>query len=137
MFDHFAATAALNSLTLGVAGVALFISPGAKAASANSPCCGHWGDAAAIDAAENWGKLWLLAVLTLLLALPLGLLLAWCLDAGDQRAGVGLAPAVAGVPVAARTIARAGAAGHAVGVGLAAVAAVSQPSGGLVEDVCP
>ena len=29
----------------------------------------------------NLGQTWLLAVLTLLLALPLGLLLAWCLDA--------------------------------------------------------
>jgi len=29
----------------------------------------------------NLGQTWLLAVLTLLFALPLGLLLAWCLDA--------------------------------------------------------
>ncbi|MES2078542.1 MAG: ABC transporter permease, partial [Pseudomonadota bacterium] len=29
----------------------------------------------------NLGQTWLLAVLTLILALPLGLLLAWCLDA--------------------------------------------------------
>ncbi|MCF5277782.1 FtsX-like permease family protein, partial [Pseudomonas syringae] len=29
----------------------------------------------------NLGQTWLLAVLTLVLALPLGLLLAWCLDA--------------------------------------------------------
>ena len=79
----FAATAALNSLTLGVAGVALFISLLTQSQSRLGQLAPLW--ALGVTRRQlmllNLGQTWLLAVLTLLLALPLGLLLAWCLDA--------------------------------------------------------
>ncbi|WP_397449235.1 FtsX-like permease family protein [Pseudomonas sp. NA-150] len=79
----FAATAALNSLTLGVAGVALFISLLTQSQSRLAQLAPLW--ALGVTRRQlmllNLGQTWLLAVLTLLLALPLGLLLAWCLDA--------------------------------------------------------
>ena len=79
----FAATAALNSLTLGVAGVALFISLLSQSQSRLGQLAPLW--ALGVTRRElmllNLGQTWLLAALTLILALPLGLLLAWCLDA--------------------------------------------------------
>jgi len=79
----FAATAALNSLTLGVAGVALFISLLTQSQSRLGQLAPLW--ALGVTRRKlmllNLGQTWLLAVLTLILALPLGLLLAWCLDA--------------------------------------------------------
>ncbi|WP_321847914.1 FtsX-like permease family protein [Pseudomonas paraveronii] len=79
----FAATAALNSLTLGVAGVALFISLLTQSQSRLGQLAPLW--ALGVTRRQlmllSLGQTWLLAVLTLLLALPLGLLLAWCLDA--------------------------------------------------------
>jgi putative ABC transport system permease protein len=79
----FAATAALNSLTLGVAGVALFISLLTQSQSRLGQLAPLW--ALGVTRRQlmllNLGQTWLLALLTLLFALPLGLLLAWCLDA--------------------------------------------------------
>ncbi|XXD68369.1 FtsX-like permease family protein [Pseudomonas sp. D2-30] len=79
----FAATAALNSLTLAVAGVALFISLLTQSQSRLSQLAPLW--ALGITRRQlmllNLGQTWLLALLTLLLALPLGIALAWCLDA--------------------------------------------------------
>jgi putative ABC transport system permease protein len=79
----FAATAALNSLTLGVAGVALFISLLTQSQSRVGQLAPLW--ALGVTRRQlmmlNLGQTWLLALLTLLFALPLGLALAWCLDA--------------------------------------------------------
>ncbi|MBW4796138.1 ABC transporter permease [Pseudomonas tolaasii] len=79
----FSATAALNSLTLGVAGVALFISLLTQSQSRLGQLAPLW--ALGVTRRQlmllNLGQTWLLAVLTLILALPLGLLLAWSLDA--------------------------------------------------------
>jgi len=79
----FAATAALNSLTLAVAGVALFISLLTQSQSRLGQLAPLW--ALGVTRKQlmllNLGQTWLLAVLTLLLALPLGIALAWCLDA--------------------------------------------------------
>ncbi|VVN88628.1 FtsX-like permease family protein [Pseudomonas fluorescens] len=78
----FTATAALNSLTLGVAGVALFISLLTQSQSRLGQLAPLW--ALGVTRRQlmllNLGQTWLLAVLTLLLALPLGILLAWCLN---------------------------------------------------------
>lgn len=78
----FAATAALNSLTLGVAGVALFISLLTQSQSRLGQLAPLW--ALGVTRRQlmllNLGQTWLLAVLTLVLALPLGIALAWCLD---------------------------------------------------------
>ena len=79
----FAATAALNSLTLGVAGVALFISLLTQSQSRLGQLAPLW--AMGVGRRQlmllNLGQTWLLALLTLVLAIPLGLLLAWCLVA--------------------------------------------------------
>ncbi|EJM13390.1 ABC-type transport system, involved in lipoprotein release, permease component [Pseudomonas sp. GM21] len=79
----FAATAALNSLTLFVAGVALFISLLTQSQSRLGQLAPLW--ALGVTRKQlmllNLGQTWLLAVLTLVLALPLGIALAWCLDA--------------------------------------------------------
>lgn len=79
----FAATAALNSLTLAVAGIALFISLLTQSQSRLGQLAPLW--ALGVTRKQlmllNLGQTWLLAVLTLILALPLGLMLAWCLDA--------------------------------------------------------
>ena len=79
----FAATAALNSLTLGVAGVALFISLLTQSQNRLGQLAPLW--ALGVTRRQlmllNLAQTWLLALLTLVLALPLGLLLAWCLDA--------------------------------------------------------
>lgn len=79
----FAATAALNSLTLAVAGVALFISLLTQSQSRLGQLAPLW--ALGVTRRQlmllNLGQTWLLAVLTLVLALPLGIALAWCLDA--------------------------------------------------------
>jgi putative ABC transport system permease protein len=79
----FAATAALNSLTLMVAGVALFISLLTQSQSRLAQLAPLW--ALGVTRRQlmllNLAQTWLLAVLTLVLAIPLGLLLAWCLDA--------------------------------------------------------
>ncbi|POA33868.1 MULTISPECIES: FtsX-like permease family protein [unclassified Pseudomonas] len=78
----FAATAALNSLTLGVAGVALFISLLTQSQSRLGQLAPLW--ALGVTRRQlmllNLGQTWLLALLTLVVALPLGLALAWCLD---------------------------------------------------------
>lgn len=79
----FATTAALNSLTLAVAGIALFISLLTQSQSRLGQLAPLWalGVSRRNLMLLNLGQTWLLAVLTLILALPLGLLLAWCLDA--------------------------------------------------------
>ncbi|TPG75375.1 ABC transporter permease [Pseudomonas arsenicoxydans] len=78
----FAATSALNSLTLCVAGVALFISLLTQSQSRLGQLAPLW--ALGVTRRQlmllNLGQTWLLAVLTLVLALPLGIALAWCLD---------------------------------------------------------
>ena len=78
----FAATAALNSLTLCVAGVALFISLLTQSQSRLGQLAPLW--ALGVTRRQlmllNLGQTWLLAMLTLVLALPLGIALAWCLD---------------------------------------------------------
>lgn len=78
----FAATSALNSLTLAVAGVALFISLLTQSQSRLGQLAPLW--ALGVTRRQlmllNLGQTWLLAVLTLVLALPLGIALAWCLD---------------------------------------------------------
>ncbi|MEX5588719.1 FtsX-like permease family protein [Pseudomonas urmiensis] len=79
----FAATAALNSLTLGVAGVALFISLLTLGQTRLSQLAPLW----ALGVSRGrlvWlslGQTLLLSSVTVLLAMPLGLLLAWCLVA--------------------------------------------------------
>ncbi|WP_369958996.1 FtsX-like permease family protein [Pseudomonas benzenivorans] len=79
----FAATTALNSLTLGVAGVALFISLLTLGQGRLNQLAPLWalGVTRARLAWLSLGQTLLLAALTLLLALPLGLLLAWWLVA--------------------------------------------------------
>ncbi|MFJ4195779.1 FtsX-like permease family protein [Pseudomonas sp. NPDC089534] len=79
----FAATAALNSLTLAVAGVALFISLLTQSQSRLGQLAPLWALGVTRRGLMllNLGQTWLLAVLTLLVALPLGIGLAWCLDA--------------------------------------------------------
>jgi putative ABC transport system permease protein len=77
----FAATAALNTLTLGVAAVALFTSLLGLADSRLSQLAPLWamglrpGQLAALSLAQ----MLMLAALTCALAIPLGLALAWCL----------------------------------------------------------
>lgn len=79
----FAATAALNSLTLGVAGVALFISLLTLGQSRLGQLAPLW--ALGVERPRlawlSLAQTLLLAGLTVLLAMPLGLLLAWCLVA--------------------------------------------------------
>lgn len=79
----FTATAALNSLTLGVAGVALFIALLTQSQSRLGQLAPLW--ALGVGRRQlmllNLGQTWLLAVLTLVCAVPLGMLLAWCLVA--------------------------------------------------------
>lgn len=79
----FAATTALNTLTLVVAGVALFIALLTQAEGRLAQLAPLW--AVGVGRTRlmqlNAGQTWLLAGLTLLLALPLGILLAWCLVA--------------------------------------------------------
>lgn len=79
----FAATAALNSLTLGVAGVALFISLLTLSQSRLSQLAPLWalGVRRTSLAWLSLGQTLMLSSLTVLLAIPLGLLLAWCLVA--------------------------------------------------------
>ncbi|TDF82656.1 ABC transporter permease [Pseudomonas sp. H9] len=79
----FAATSALNSLTLGVAGVALFIS----LLSLSQHRLGQLAPLWALGVRRRklvWltlGQTLMLSSLTVLLAVPLGVLLAWCLVA--------------------------------------------------------
>ncbi|MEE1866774.1 FtsX-like permease family protein [Pseudomonas auratipiscis] len=79
----FAATTALNSLTLGVAGIALFIS----LLTLNQSRLGQLAPLWALGVARSqlvWlslGQTLMLSSLTVLLAMPLGLLLTWCLVA--------------------------------------------------------
>ncbi|MEB6589758.1 ABC transporter permease [Pseudomonas asiatica] len=79
----FAATAALNSLTLGVAGVALFINLLTLGQSRLGQLAPLW--AVGVRRAQlvwlSLGQTLMLSSLTVLLAIPLGLLLAWCLVA--------------------------------------------------------
>jgi len=79
----FAVTAALNSLTLGVAGVALFISQLTLSQRRLAQLAPLW----ALGVPRRWlawlslGQTLMLSCFTVLLAMPLGLLLAWCLVA--------------------------------------------------------
>jgi putative ABC transport system permease protein len=79
----FAATGALNSLTLGVAGVALFISLLTLGHTRLGQLAPLW--ALGVErkrlACLALGQTLMLSSLTVLLAIPLGLLLAWCLVA--------------------------------------------------------
>ncbi|MFK8333044.1 FtsX-like permease family protein [Pseudomonas sp. BJa5] len=79
----FTATAALNSLTLGVAGVALFISLLTLSHSRLGQLAPLW--ALGVRRMQlvwlTLGQTLMLSGLTVLLAIPLGLLLAWCLVA--------------------------------------------------------
>jgi putative ABC transport system permease protein len=79
----FAATGALNALTLGVAGIALFISLLTLGHSRLAQLAPLW--ALGVNRARlGWlslGQTLMLAGLTVLLAMPLGLLLAWCMVA--------------------------------------------------------
>ncbi|QHF28221.1 ABC transporter permease [Pseudomonas sp. R32] len=79
----FAATTALNSLTLGVAGVALFISLLTLSQSRLGQLAPLW--ALGVRRTQlvwlSLGQTLMLSSLTVLLAIPLGLLLAWCLVA--------------------------------------------------------
>ncbi|MDD0976635.1 ABC transporter permease [Pseudomonas fontis] len=79
----FAATAALNSLTLSVAGVALFISLLTLGQSRLGQLAPLWalGVTRRQLAWLSLGQTLMLAGLTVLLAMPLGILLAWCLVA--------------------------------------------------------
>ncbi len=79
----FTVTAALNSLTLGVAGVALLISQLTLGQRRLGQLAPLW----ALGVPRRWlawlslGQMLLLSGFTVLLAIPLGLLLAWCLVA--------------------------------------------------------
>lgn len=79
----FAATSALNSLTLGVAGIALFIS----LLSLGQQRLGQLAPLWALGVQRRqlvWlalGQTLMLSSLTVMLAIPLGVLLAWCLVA--------------------------------------------------------
>ncbi|MBO0368235.1 ABC transporter permease [Pseudomonas shirazensis] len=79
----FAATAALNSLTLGIAGVALFISLLSLGQSRLGQLAPLW--ALGVERRRliwlTLGQTLMLSSFTVLLAIPLGLLLAWCLVA--------------------------------------------------------
>ncbi|WP_295464523.1 FtsX-like permease family protein [uncultured Pseudomonas sp.] len=79
----FSATAALNALTLAVAGLALFIALLGQAQRRLGQLAPLW--ALGIERPRlvllSLGQLLGLAVLTLALAIPLGILLAWCLVA--------------------------------------------------------
>jgi putative ABC transport system permease protein len=79
----FAATGALNTLTLGVAGIALFISLLTLGQSRLAQLAPLW--ALGVDRARlAWlalAQTLMLSLLTVLLAMPLGILLAWCLVA--------------------------------------------------------
>jgi putative ABC transport system permease protein len=79
----FAATAALNALTLGVAGVALFIGLLTQSQNRLGQLAPLWamGVARSRLMLLNLAQTWLMALLTLLLAIPLGVLVAWCLVA--------------------------------------------------------
>ncbi|MHC6225017.1 FtsX-like permease family protein [Pseudomonas sp. X10] len=79
----FAATAALNSLTLGVAGVALFISLLTLGQSRLGQLAPLWtlGVGRRQLVWLSLGQTLMLSSFTVLLAIPLGLLLAWCLVA--------------------------------------------------------
>lgn len=78
----FAATAALNSLTLGVAGIALFISLLTQSQDRLGQLAPLW--ALGVDRRRlvllNLAQTWLLACLTVVAALPLGVLLTGCLN---------------------------------------------------------
>ncbi len=79
----FSATTALDSLTLAVAAVALFIS----LLTQSDNRLGHLAPLWALGVgrrqlvALNLAQTWLLSLLTLVLAVPLGVLVAWCLVA--------------------------------------------------------
>lgn len=79
----FAATSALNSLTLGVAGIALFISLLSLSQSRLGQLAPLW--ALGVPRKQlvwlSLGQTMMLSSLTVLLAMPLGVLLAWCLVA--------------------------------------------------------
>ncbi|TWI53679.1 putative ABC transport system permease protein [Pseudomonas duriflava] len=79
----FSATTALNTLTLIVAGIALFIALLTQSQSRLGQLAPLW--AMGVTRRQlmllNLGQTWLLTLLTLVFAIPLGILLAWCLVA--------------------------------------------------------
>ncbi|MGY4493022.1 FtsX-like permease family protein [Pseudomonas sp. TE3610] len=79
----FSATSALDSLTLTVAAVALFISLLTQSDNRLGQLAPLW--ALGVNRRQlvvlNLAQTWLMSLLTLTLALPLGVLLAWCLVA--------------------------------------------------------
>jgi putative ABC transport system permease protein len=79
----FAATTALDGLTLGVAAVALFIGLLTQSQRRLGQLAPLWalGVGRRRLIALTLAQTWLLSLLTLLLAVPLGILLAWCLVA--------------------------------------------------------
>jgi putative ABC transport system permease protein len=79
----FAATGALNTLTLGVAGIALFISLLTLGQSRLAQLAPLWavGVPRSRLAGLALAQTLMLSLLTVLLAMPLGILLAWCLVA--------------------------------------------------------
>jgi len=84
VFDRtFSATNALDTLTLAVAAVALFISLLTQSDNRLAQLAPLWalGMRRRHLIMLNLAQTWLLSLLTLLLALPLGVLLAWCLVA--------------------------------------------------------
>lgn len=84
VFDRtFSATRALDTLTLAVAAVALFISLLTQSDNRLAQLAPLWalGMRRRQLILLNLAQTWLLSLLTLLLALPLGVLLAWCLVA--------------------------------------------------------
>lgn len=79
----FVATGALNTLTLGIAGVALFTSLLTLSNSRLAQLAPLWAQGVPRRqlARLEWLRTLLLALLTALIAVPLGLALAWCLVA--------------------------------------------------------
>ncbi|WP_455921292.1 ABC transporter permease [Pseudomonas putida] len=79
----FSATSALDSLTLAVAAVALFISLLTQSDNRLGQLAPLWalGIHRRQLVALNLAQTWLMSLLTLMLAVPLGVLLAWCLVA--------------------------------------------------------
>ena len=131
----FAATAALNSLTLGVAGVALFI----NLLTLGQSVCASWRRYS--PGVRRTQLVWLSlarhccsAALTVLLALPLGLLLAWCLVAVVNVQAFGWR-----LPLCSRPVAATGPAGPAhqpVGQRPATLATGPASAARIVEAVC-
>ena len=113
----FAVTAALNTFTLGVAGIALLTSLLTLSNSRLPQLAPLWaiGITRRRLASIELIKTLSVALITALLALPLGLLVAWCLIAVVNVKGVRLAAAVSCVPAATARAALRGDGGIAAG----------------------